>query len=256
MAGLSSTKMDLYILDNPTVIDHVLVALFVIVLPVYSLLTYPALQRDISSGKPGVLVREYSEILAILWAGAALVLGAWVYQGRAVADLGFAIDFNWRFLGGLAITLILIAFLIGQIIKTARSQEYRDRVKEQIEAASVGALLPRTRLEYNLFVAVSITAGICEEIMFRGFLISYLGHYAGVLGAILLSSLLFGMAHAYQGVSGAVRTMIAGLINALLYWFSGTLWLPMILHAAIDIHGGTLGKLASEPVERSQVAGQ
>jgi hypothetical protein len=92
--------------------------------------------------------------------------------------------------------------------------------------------------------------------MFRGFLISYLGHYVGVAGAVLLSSLLFGMAHAYQGLSGAIRTMIAGLINALLYWFSGTLWLPMILHAAIDIHGGTLGKLAFEPVEQLHGAGQ
>jgi membrane protease YdiL (CAAX protease family) len=248
--------MDLYVLNNPTAIDHVLVALFVIVLPVYSLLTYPALRRDVSSGKPGALVREYSEILAILWAGAALVLGAWIYQGRAVTDLGFAIDFGWRFLAGLAVTLILVAFLVSQVIKVARSQKYRDRVREQIAALSVDALLPRSRSEYNLFIAVSITAGICEEIMFRGFLISYLGHYVGVAGAVLLSSLLFGMAHAYQGLSGAIRTMIAGLINALLYWFSGTLWLPMILHAAIDIHGGTLGKLAFEPVEQLHGAGQ
>jgi membrane protease YdiL (CAAX protease family) len=64
------------------------------------------------------------------------------------------------------------------------------------------------------------------------------------------------MAHTYQGVSGAIRTMIAGLINGLLYRFSGSLWLPIILHAAIDIHGGTLGKLAFEPIERSQRAGQ
>jgi membrane protease YdiL (CAAX protease family) len=248
--------MDLYVLDNPTAIDHVLVVLFVIVLPVYSLLTYPALQREVTSGKPGVLIREYSVIIAILWVGAALVLGMWVYQRRAVSNLGFAIDLNWRFLGGLAATLILIGFLVSQVIKVARSQKYRDRVREQIAAASVEALMPRSRTEYNLFIAVSITAGVCEEIMFRGFLILYLGHYVGVAGAVILSSILFGMAHAYQGVSGGIRTMIAGLINGLLYWFSGTLWLPMILHAVIDIHGGTLGKLAFEPIEQAEEASQ
>lgn len=63
------------------------------------------------------------------------------------------------------------------------------------------------------------------------------------------SSVLFGTAHAYQSLPGVWRTMMAGAIAAILYACSGTLWFSIILHVAVDIHGGTIARYALHIVE-------
>jgi membrane protease YdiL (CAAX protease family) len=99
--------------------------------------------------------------------------------------------------------------------------------------------LPATGEERRWFAVVSITAGICEEILYRGFLIRYLSdgpwHVSLVL-ALLISSVFFGLAHGYQGVSGIVSTGCVGAFMAIVFFVSGNLWLPMIVHAFLDLN--------------------
>ncbi|MDQ3607147.1 MAG: CPBP family intramembrane metalloprotease, partial [Gemmatimonadota bacterium] len=64
-------------------------------------------------------------------------------------------------------------------------------------------LLPRTPTEKAAFVGVSVTAGVCEELVFRGFLIPALDIATGSLPlAVLLSCAIFGLLHSYQGMIG------------------------------------------------------
>jgi hypothetical protein len=111
---------------------------------------------------------------------------------------------------------------------------------------SVTFLLPHTQSERRAFDAVSVTAGVCEEVFFRGYLIAYL---MAVLGtpfwvAALLSSVVFGFAHAYQGPLGILRTAAAGGLFALLYGLTGSLWAPMAVHAVMDITSGRIAYAA------------
>ena len=62
--------------------------------------------------------------------------------------------------------------------------------------------------------------------------------------AVVLSSILFGMAHSYQGWKGGLRAGVVGLILALSYLLLGSLWIPILLHIVGDIHSGMLGWLA------------
>ena len=57
----------------------------------------------------------------------------------------------------------------------------------------------------------------------------------GVLGAWLVSSMLFGLAHVYQGVAGVIRATIAGLLLGLVAILTGQLILPILLHALFDV---------------------
>jgi hypothetical protein len=95
-----------------------------------------------------------------------------------------------------------------------------------------------------------VTAGVCEEIAYRGFLMSYLGGF-GTVPAILLSTLAFGLAHAYMGTAAAVRAGLIGLLVAVLYRVTGSLWAPMLLHAVADVTSGMMARLSlgseSEP---------
>jgi membrane protease YdiL (CAAX protease family) len=85
---------------------------------------------------------------------------------------------------------------------------------------------------------VGITAGVCEEILFRGFLLRYLHTYPWQLNltlALLLSAIIFGAQHLYQGAKGVASTTVAGVFFGLLFLLSGSLLLPILLHALMDL---------------------
>jgi len=91
-----------------------------------------------------------------------------------------------------------------------------------------------------LFDMVSITAGVCEEILYRGLLLATLVSLVGTWPAVAITSLIFGLGHAYQGISGIAKTGLAGLVLALLTVFSGSLFIAIVLHAVGDLASGRI----------------
>lgn len=110
----------------------------------------------------------------------------------------------------------------------------------------VDYLLPRTRTEVALFAGVSVSAGICEEVLYRGFLFGYLQAapwHVAPGPTVLIGSALFGFAHMGQGLKGMVLTGAAGLFLGALYVLTGSLLLPMIVHILIDLRATALAYL-------------
>ena len=113
-------------------------------------------------------------------------------------------------------------------------------------------MMPRTRGELVASWAVSLAAGVGEEMAYRGFLLGYSCALAGPAAAVALSSLLFGAAHGYQGRFGMVFGVAAGVVLALAFLPSGSLLLPIWMHATWNVAAFTLGYrlrpvLQSEP---------
>lgn len=133
--------------------------------------------------------------------------------------------------------LLLLSLWPG--IKCAFNVRTRARYRKGLR--SLMFMLPVTRSERLWWVILSVTAGICEELFCRGFLLQYLrGHLEGgpALGltlAWLVSSMAFGLGHFYQGLSGIVRTTIAGLMLGLVAILTGNLLLPILLHCILDL---------------------
>ncbi len=100
-------------------------------------------------------------------------------------------------------------------------------------------LLPRTPRERAAFVGLSIAAGVGEEIAFRGYAITILAAALGGAGAAVLTSIVFGILHAYQGALGIVRTAALGGLLAWGFLASGSVWPPILAHAALDVLAGT-----------------
>lgn len=119
----------------------------------------------------------------------------------------------------------------------------RPQARQQYGAAMrpLQYMLPVSDSERRWWVLASISAGVCEEVLFRGFLPQFLqgqlhgGWNLNPTGAWLLASLVFGAGHVYQGVAGVVRTVLAGLMFGLLAIISGDLLLPIVLHVSIDL---------------------
>jgi membrane protease YdiL (CAAX protease family) len=113
----------------------------------------------------------------------------------------------------------------------------------------VERLSPHTRSELSWWVAVSLSAGFCEEFIFRGYLIWAFQPVLGLWGAAGFSVVVFAAAHAYQGAKGILATGVVGSLLTLVVLISGSLWPAIALHALTDIGAGLVAWLAFRKVQ-------
>ena len=102
--------------------------------------------------------------------------------------------------------------LFLQVRGVQRDPDTREVVRAALEP--VREYLPSSPEELRLFRVVSFSAGIGEELFYRGFLIWYLGQFVPPLWAVATSSLLFGLAHVVHGVAATMRAIWKGQILA------------------------------------------
>jgi len=106
---------------------------------------------------------------------------------------------------------------------------------------AVNALLPQSLIEILLWIALSVSAGICEEIVFRGYLQKQVHAITGsIVAAVLTQAILFGAGHAYQGVKQVAVITVLGVLYGVLAAWRGTLRPGMLAHAWSDINSGYL----------------
>jgi len=100
-------------------------------------------------------------------------------------------------------------------------------------------LLPRGGIEMALWVALSISAGICEEALYRGYLQrQFTALTQSVPAGILLSAAMFGAAHSYQGLRKAFEICLLGAMLGILAHWRRSVHPGMIAHALQDVLGG------------------
>jgi membrane protease YdiL (CAAX protease family) len=108
------------------------------------------------------------------------------------------------------------------------------------KAAAV--LLPLTVPEMIVFALLSITAGFCEEFVFRGyFQRQFLALTQSVPASVGLQAVVFGAAHFYQGWKGVIVITIYGAMFGALAAIRKTLRPGMMQHMAQDTISGILG---------------
>lgn len=217
---------------------HLLAFALIIALPVWD--RFETLRLK-TSRDPRVRIQSYQMTIAWLWICSAVAVAAfgpkalcfihlspseapWLPSGDGAAAFGF----------GLGIALLAGAVLPA--LAARQSAAIRKRFEKQL--SHFGFFLPKSGAERLWFAAVSISAGVCEEILFRGFLLRYFQSqpfHLSLVAALLLSCVFFGTAHIYQGLAGVVQTAFLGLAFGVLFLATGTLLLPMVLHAAIDL---------------------
>jgi CAAX protease family protein len=104
---------------------------------------------------------------------------------------------------------------------------------------AVQFLLPHGGSEIAVWMALSVTAGICEETLFRGYLQrQFTALTQNALLGILLSAVMFGTAHAYQGFPKAIQIGLLGAMYGTLAHWRGTVRPGMIAHTLQDVLGG------------------
>lgn len=218
--------------------DHGIVFAFAILLPVYARFNYPRFQQALADGVFDARARQYKRTTLRQWILTIAALAIWFRSGRSAEMLGLGFPSGPRFWIGLLLAFGLALAWRRMLSAAVSDEEGRERLLAQLQV--VRPLLPSTVRELRLFTMLSITAGVCEELLFRGYLIWYLTIYIGLPGAAVLSGIWFGLGHLYQGRRQAVRIIFVGFVFVLFYVGTGTLWIPMALHAALDAAQGRL----------------
>lgn len=220
------------------IIQHLLALFLIVVAPVWD---HCATQRLKASKESRVKIAYYRAMLIIGWITTVVALVTVGWRAILRFDVG-ATGPSWLPQRGGARTLVA-GVLIGLLLMIAlsalqvrRSASIREKMEEAFLRLSF--ILPLTSEERIWWIFVSLTAGICEETLYRGFLIHYffaVPFHVGLLLALITSSVIFGAAHLYQGLAGVISTAVLGLIFSAIFLTTGTLLVPMILHALIDL---------------------
>lgn len=226
-------------MTNHTIFDHLLFALLLALPFIEWKWSWPRYLTRLAT-RPDAARRDYYRRLLIgEWIPTIALLIHWALLHRPWSVLRLTGDTPLRLGFGFVYVLGLIALLVFQRRALLGRADRRARVRRALAYGE--ALLPHTALERRLFWAVSASAGICEEIFFRGFLTWYFLAWMGPILAVILASLLFGIGHVYLGIAQVPKTAMIGLILAIVVSLTGSLWPAMLLHAAVDWNSGELG---------------
>ncbi len=189
-----------------------------------------------ASGHAPPVLPVYASLIAGEW---ALVLYVWRGSRRRDATtLRELIGGRWR---STRDVLRDAALGMGLWVAWSLVPLAWDRLLGAGHAASIEGYLPARGIEYVLWTALSLSAGFCEELVFRGYLQrQFLAWTRRPWLAALLQALLFGVSHGYQGLMPSAKIAVFGLLFGLFALWRGSLRPGMIAHALIDIVSGIL----------------
>jgi membrane protease YdiL (CAAX protease family) len=216
--------------------DHLLVLGFAVVWPLAAVRGHARFVARVRAGVPGARLAAYAEATIIEWLLVALAVALWIHADRDFTCLGLVAPASRDGYLALAVAVVIGALLAAQSGYVARRPETHTSARAAM--ARIVEVLPVHRSDLTGFIALSLTAGVCEEILFRGYLGWYLGEWLGPWGAQAVAVPIFAAAHLYGGIGGALRALAAGAVFAALYLWSGSLLPSILLHAVVDLTSG------------------
>jgi membrane protease YdiL (CAAX protease family) len=199
-------------------------------------LNLPVFQRHavrIRGGIPNARLHLYWQTIAKQIVVVALLLLLHEAGGVSAASLGWVAPQSWPKTLAIGLGVVAAALYFSLRIEPKVGAAALAKIK----SSTMGVMIPESNRERRWFGCLSIGAGIMEEMLCRGFLFYYLANYLGIANPVLTiiaSSALFGLAHIYQGWKKAAGPAAAGVVLGSLYVYTGSLVLPIIVHAIVD----------------------
>ncbi|WP_076410457.1 CPBP family intramembrane glutamic endopeptidase [Shewanella sp. UCD-KL12] len=214
---------------------------YLIIWPIYIYFTHEKEQQSVIA-QPEKRLAVYRLTMLQLWVPVLLLMILVFQEHISMRDIG--LQWHWGLANQIAMLgLVLVTgYFFLSLKQLSESPENHQAIRKQL--AHIQWLMPTTRKESGYFIfGVSITAGICEELLFRGYLMNMLAEYMPMYGAVIVSSLAFGLPHLYQGAIHILRTALMGVVMALIYLATDSIIIPIVLHAVIDMYSGALAYL-------------
>jgi len=195
---------------------------------------------------PGLSTRlsSYMTVMLEEWFAVGLIWLALRNRGLSLREL---IGGKWNSVvavgkdAGLALgTFVVLTILTGVLTVAVKGVQTKPN---PADLASV----PRTAVELAVFLAMAITAGFCEEFVFRGYLQRQFAGWTGSLfAAVLTQAVVFGVAHGYKDRLGMIIAALIGCVLGALTVWRRSLRPGILAHAWMDSFGGIVGYLITK----------
>ncbi len=180
-------------------------------------------------------VLGYAVVLTAEWLITAFIWFGYRLRGLSMRTLVGDMATGWRSILrdlGLAIAFLIVANIILGIL---------GRLIHATPGQSVRNFLPHTGPEIATYLLLALTAGICEEVIYRGYLQRQFTVWTrSVAAGIIIQSIVFGVSHAYQGLGMVLTISVYGCLFGLLAYWRSSLRPGMIAHFIQDGVGGLL----------------
>jgi membrane protease YdiL (CAAX protease family) len=215
------------------VVATLLFAYVVIVVPILGRSRYEQFRREVAKD-PSARLRYYRSSLPRKYILALLVVVLFVANHRDASGIRLAVAGPTALA---AIVPIMIGVGLGALLVRWRANRPARRIKLARSLRGIADLLPRTVGERRTWVLVAITAGVTEELIYRGFVLSVLAHIwpsADTFTLLVVGGIIFGLAHLYQGTKGVILTGLLGVVLGEVMIGAG-LFAAMVVHALIDL---------------------
>ena len=151
-----------------------------------------------------------------------LIVIVWTkFIKRPISNMGltsFKKDYK-DFIVGLVFGIIMISVVFGLLLVSGN--------------ASVDSWQPKFSLELLLWLLVFILVGFGEEILGRGYIMSVLRQTKSLPMVVIISSVIFGLMHAFNpgvGILPIINITLVGTLFAYMYIKSGNIWMPIGYH--------------------------
>lgn len=224
----------------PTLIDHLLVIVLGLVLPFLSGIRGGEQMKhiDFNEATRKRFFISNSLVLAIM---ALIVMAIWFAQNRSWELMGFRkIQSQWM------TWLSTAALCLMYAVEIIMANRPGDQLKKNIDQLEANVpFLPQTSRELPAYTLLCISAAVCEEIMYRGFLVTYFINpmkdgFPWI--AVIFPAVLFSIAHFYQGYAAMGKIFILSALFGVIFIFSKSLIIVVIIHFLIDLLGGLMYK--------------
>jgi membrane protease YdiL (CAAX protease family) len=181
----------------------------------------------------------YGWTIAGQWVITCLVAWRALARGLSASNLGLANRGGVNtILGSLALALIAGALHWLNLRRVGKSPGKAADLMRSL----AHRILPVNSVELLPYCVLAVTAGVCEEFLYRGFAMGALSHVGFPAWAVvILTAVLFGLAHAYQGRSGILGTFVMGIFFGVVRLAYDTLIPVVIMHAIVDLVAGIAG---------------
>ncbi|MGA8144817.1 MAG: type II CAAX endopeptidase family protein [Candidatus Acidiferrales bacterium] len=190
---------------------------------------------DLASLPHAAILRRYFILIASEWGMAYWAWAGVHWKGGCLRDLTGGRWTSWRSLAldiAIAIPFWGVWELTAWLVHLA---------VDRVPAATAAYQPPSGLVEVFLWILLSVSAGICEEIVFRGYLQQQFHAVTrSVVTAVLIQGLVFGLAHAYQGWKQIIVIAPLGILYGALVGWRRNLRASMIAHAWSDVFEGWL----------------
>ncbi len=193
-----------------------------------------AMLRMIAAGGAGGTLPPRGRLYldsAVTWAViAGLCLGAALDPGTGLPLAWLAAPTSPPAGAGLAAAAGIVAALAWWTRDVAGSRTKRAFLRALYRRGS-HAVAPRQPRELAWFRAMALVTSTAEEIAYRLVLLALAGAAFGPAAGLLASSIIFGLAHMYQGARGLAYTVLFGVVAGFLTLWTENIWPAIVLHA-------------------------